>query len=111
MSEHNRAAYLMRFAENYIQEHAPAYAVRYDNAICDGSCLADDLEGEAERASPPPHTETLRDRFAMAALTGLMSAHDSTGEWTVAGSCAGAAELAYAAADACLAERAKGGAE
>lgn len=46
---------------------------------------------------------TLRDQFAMAALTGLCSCHDSTGMWSW--SPAEAAKMAYKAADAMLKAR------
>ncbi|WP_312126514.1 hypothetical protein [Brevundimonas sp.] len=48
---------------------------------------------------PLPDAETLRDRFAMAALTGLLAAHShrvSTGEW---------AKAAYRFADAMMEAR------
>lgn len=48
---------------------------------------------------------TLRDQFAMAALTGMMSAANSEGEWTHCIS--SASELAYRAADAMLEARDK----
>lgn len=55
-------------------------------------------EGQACRRSSPP--KTLRDEFAMAAITGCVL-ESGTAAWF--------AELAYRIADAMMAERAKGG--
>jgi hypothetical protein len=49
------------------------------------------------------HGMTMRDYFAAAALTGLMSAHNSNGEWTF--DTANAAKAAYRVADAMLKAR------
>ena len=46
---------------------------------------------------------TLRDQFAMAALTGLCSQHDATGMWSWTPP--SAAKTAYVLADAMMAER------
>jgi len=43
----SRASYLMRIAAEYILKHAPDHTVHYDEADCDGHCLADDLIIEA----------------------------------------------------------------
>ena len=44
----SRAQMLMLLAAKYIRKYAPDHAVHYDEADCEGSCLADDLEIEAE---------------------------------------------------------------
>lgn len=38
-----RAEYLMRIAANFIHRYAGSYQTYYDEAFCDGLCLADDL--------------------------------------------------------------------
>jgi hypothetical protein len=43
-----RAIELMRLAASVLQEFAPDAEVFYDEADCDGSCLAEDLEACAE---------------------------------------------------------------
>jgi hypothetical protein len=49
MTETERAAMLMKLAAKIIRELCPdAYPVHYDDADCDGLCLADDLEACAE---------------------------------------------------------------
>lgn len=45
--EPSRAKMLMLLAAEYIRKHAPDGTVHYDEADCDGSCLAEDLEIEA----------------------------------------------------------------
>lgn len=57
---------------------------------------------------PEPESPTLRDRFAMAALTGLCASLNGTDNWEVLGN--EGAIYAYEFADAMLAAR-KGGAE
>jgi hypothetical protein len=48
VSELDRAQMLLRLAAEFIREHAPVEMVRYDNADCDGYCLADDCEAAAD---------------------------------------------------------------
>ncbi len=43
-----RLNYLVRVAAKFITRHAPDSTIRYDEAECDGSCLADDLNTELE---------------------------------------------------------------
>jgi hypothetical protein len=43
----DRAAMLMRVAAAYIRKNAPNDVIHYDDADCDGRCLADDLESGA----------------------------------------------------------------
>lgn len=57
-----------------------------------------------ESATMSTETETPRDKFAMAALTGMLANETSTDGYY---SSEGAAERAYKVADAMLAERAK----
>lgn len=66
----------------------------------EASNVADLLPGAIEDTSPAP-VETLRDRFAMAALTGRMARNSDYASW------ADAAADAYECADAMLAEREK----
>ncbi len=42
-----RAIDMMRIAAEFIRDHAPSDTVFYDDAECDGYCLADDLESAA----------------------------------------------------------------
>lgn len=42
-----RVAYLLRIAAEFIRKYASHRSVHYDEADCDGACLADDLEIEA----------------------------------------------------------------
>lgn len=60
-----------------------------------------DLSGQM----PEPDLMTLRDRFAMAALTGMLASDRLSATW--AKDTAWAAQKAYAIADAMLAERSK----
>jgi hypothetical protein len=48
----SRATMLMRLAAQYIRTHAPFDTIHYDEADCDGSCLADDLDIEAGQIDP-----------------------------------------------------------
>lgn len=48
-TEPSRAKMLMLVAADYIRQHAPGHTVHYDEADCDGYCLADDLRIEAEQ--------------------------------------------------------------
>lgn len=43
-----RAIYLMFIAADYIRDNAPSERVIFDDAECDGMCLADDLESAAK---------------------------------------------------------------
>ncbi|MDO6966937.1 hypothetical protein [Rhizobium alvei] len=88
------------------------YAVRWDkgdNIGCYDCRWSDrDLElVDVTNTQIPRDTDTLtiRDQFAMAALTGLMSAHDDRGEWTTADAAVQAAQIVYEAADAMLEAR------
>ena len=50
MNEIKRAIEMLKIASNYIRE-CPCdgdYTVFYDDAICDGWCVADDCESAAE---------------------------------------------------------------
>ena len=48
MSEEiQRAVMLMNKAAHYIRSHSPDFLIFYDEAQCDGYCLADDLETSA----------------------------------------------------------------
>jgi hypothetical protein len=37
-----RAVEMLRIAARYIDQHAPSDTIRYDEAECDGTCVADD---------------------------------------------------------------------
>ena len=56
----DRAKELMKLAAKYIREHCPDGHTYYDDADCDGWCLADDIEAEAygmdDSKSNRPHT-------------------------------------------------------
>jgi hypothetical protein len=43
-----RAAKMLRIAANYVRDNDPDSNVYYDDADCDGHCLADDCETAAE---------------------------------------------------------------
>lgn len=43
-----RAVELMRLASNMIREECPEAEAAYDEVVCDGACLADDLWNLAE---------------------------------------------------------------
>ena len=43
-----RLAYLLRVAIHHIREHAAEDVTEYDEAECDGSCLADELQHELD---------------------------------------------------------------
>lgn len=43
-----RAAYMLRVAAWYIRDKYPDGIVYYDDAECDGYCVADDCESAAE---------------------------------------------------------------
>jgi hypothetical protein len=43
-----RAQEMLRIAAQYIRSHAPCHLVFYDNADCDGYCVADDCETAAD---------------------------------------------------------------
>ena len=42
-----RASLMLRIAAKYIREHAPDFEIYYDEARCDGYCVADDCEDAA----------------------------------------------------------------
>jgi hypothetical protein len=48
-----RAVYLMRIAASVIQHNAPEATAYYDEAECDGLCLADDLKIAADDLEHP----------------------------------------------------------
>jgi len=43
-----RACEMLMLASNFIREHCPDSLVEYDDAVCDGYCLADDCETATE---------------------------------------------------------------
>jgi len=47
-----RAAMMLRIAAQYINEYCPHEMIRYDEAECDGYCVADDCESVADSLSP-----------------------------------------------------------
>ena len=50
-----RATFLLRVAAFYIREHCPDQTIRYDGAVCDGYCIAEECEVEAD--GPREHDE------------------------------------------------------
>ena len=44
----SRQSYLCRVAAAYIREYCPDGVAEFDEAVCDGYCLADDLESAAD---------------------------------------------------------------
>lgn len=44
MNEQQRLIYLADIAAQYIRKYAPDQTIIFDDAECDGTCLADDLE-------------------------------------------------------------------
>lgn len=54
MDGESRASYLMRVAAVFIRQHASDYTIDYDETTCDGYCLADELEIEAEMEDVAP---------------------------------------------------------
>jgi hypothetical protein len=49
MTDIERLKYLAGIAAEYIRTHAPDHLVIFDDADCDGSCLADDIESAIEQ--------------------------------------------------------------
>lgn len=47
-SNNARAAQLLRLAAQYIRENCPDELIEYDEAECDGECLALDCESAAD---------------------------------------------------------------
>jgi hypothetical protein len=43
-----RAALMLRMAAHYIRNHCPDESICYDDAECDGHCVADDCEAAAD---------------------------------------------------------------
>tara|TARA_B100000519_G_scaffold198526_1_gene208083 strand:- start:247 stop:555 length:309 start_codon:yes stop_codon:yes gene_type:complete len=74
---------------------------------CAGSGEYDLIAPAAEPEGPAAEAKSLRDEFAMAALTGIISGWGPGAPL----SADRAAAMSYGTADAMLAERAKGGAE
>lgn len=50
--DETRLAYLLRVAIRHILEHAADATTHYDEAECDGACLADELQREYEELTP-----------------------------------------------------------
>jgi hypothetical protein len=48
MSDTKRAIDMLRIAAALIRQHAPEALYFYDNAYCDGYCIADDCESAAD---------------------------------------------------------------
>lgn len=46
--EQRRAIEMLKVAADYIKAHCPDQTTFYDDAECDGSCVADDCERAAE---------------------------------------------------------------
>jgi hypothetical protein len=46
--EQKRAIEMLKVAAQYIREHCPDQEIFYDDAICEGSCVATDCETAAE---------------------------------------------------------------
>jgi hypothetical protein len=51
--DEKRAVYLLRIAASYIQKYAPSGITQYDEADCDGLCLADDMKIAADCLESP----------------------------------------------------------
>lgn len=47
----HRAVFMLRVAAAYIRDHYPDGMIRFDEAECDGYCVADDCEVAAEMLS------------------------------------------------------------
>ena len=45
--DENRKDYMLMVAAEYIREHCPEGMIFYDDADCDGYCVADDCEAIA----------------------------------------------------------------
>jgi hypothetical protein len=43
-----RAVEMLTVAAQYIRDHDPSGLIKYDEAMCDGYCVADDCETAAE---------------------------------------------------------------
>lgn len=46
--EKHRAIYMLKVASEYIKRHAPDESIHYDEADCDGSCVAEDCMSAAD---------------------------------------------------------------
>jgi hypothetical protein len=86
---------------------AGGFCYRADGCYAGGGADPNDLLPGAIEDTPPAPVETLRDRFAMAAVTGMLAGTLADGSLFGANGPVDMAEVAGRIADACMAEREK----
>ena len=73
----DRRSYLLRVASVYILTHCPDQTMIFDDAVCDGACLAEDCLNEAEAASDQLDAANKEIRLLKGDLEGTTKAADS----------------------------------